>query len=323
MAGLLAILTALWRLSWRELEALRTLTANNFFIAGALLLSGSGPFLWIVLGLLLLFPISADPLSRAPAERILSWPLPAWKRIGLRVFSLILSPPAWIVFALLVWAQPSLTLAFIALVAAIQTVRALSSHRPALSPLKLVEADRLITKNLRQLLLFLDTWLALLLALCGLFTREKEVLLALTCLAVVALSTMANCLFALDLPGGFTRYALYPIPGWRVLAAKDAAFLLLAVLVTAPLNPLGGMSGALTALAIGHHFSTRYPLPAQPWRFASGTALVPGILQSMAAVAATVTTGRQSVLFLALPLTAWAASLWFYSRFAPGNTTPR
>lgn len=309
MVGLAAILTALARLTWRELGTLRSLTANNFFVAGALLLSGAGPFLWLLAGLLLLFPLSADPLSRAPAERVAQWPLSRRKRILLRLLSLALSPAAWLAIVLLIYTAPSLTLAFLAVVTLIQTLRALASHRPRMSPLRLLPATTLTAKNLRQLLLHLDCWLAALIAACGLIYRDPDALLGLTPLAMLALSTPANCLFSLDIPGGLTRYQLLPVSAFRILAAKNAAYLLLALIVSLPLAPLAGLASALTALAFGNYFSVVHPLAQRPWRFAAGSAIVPGLMQSAALVAAGVAAARLPLWFLLLPAAAWIASL--------------
>jgi hypothetical protein len=316
MAGLAAILTALARLTWRELGTLRSLTANNFFVVGALLLSGAGPFLWLLAGLLLLFPLSADPLSRAPSERVLQWPLSHRKRILLRLLSLALSPAAWLALVLLIYTAPSLTLAFVAVVTLIQTIRALASHRPRLSPLRLLPATTLTTKNLRQLLLHLDCWLAALISACGLFYRDPDALVVLTPLAMLALSTPANCLFSLDIPGGLTRYQLFPLSAFRILAAKNVAYLLLAITVSLPLAPLSGVASALTALAFGNYFSVIHPLAQRPWRFAAGSALVPGLMQSAALVAAGVAAARLPLWFVLIPFAAWLASLVFSSQLA-------
>jgi hypothetical protein len=326
MAGLAAVLVALARLSGREIGALGSLAANNFFLAGALLLSGAGSFLWLLTALLLLFPLSADPLSHAPAGRFLLWPFSRRQRILLRLASLALSPPAWLALALIVYAAPSLALAFIAFVAAIQTLRAWSTHRPHLNPLRFLPASSLPRKNLRQLFLHLDTWLALLIAACGFFTRQPEALVALTALAMLAFSTPANCLFALDAPTGLTRYQLFPVSALRVLAAKNLAYLLLACLIALPLAPLPALASAATALAFGNYFSVRYRRPQRPWRFTAGAAL-PGLLQSAALVATGVAAARSSPWYLVAAFTAWAVSLlwsgWWLEKTWRGETRHR
>jgi hypothetical protein len=68
----------------RDLGTFRSLRVNNFFFFIALLAYGaveSGvtpvsayPFI-AIMGLPLLFPVSADPLEKIPAERLALWPL--------------------------------------------------------------------------------------------------------------------------------------------------------------------------------------------------------------------------------------------------------
>jgi len=71
-----------------------------------------------------------------------------------------------------------------------------------------------------------------------------EALFPLTMLVTLALSSYAQSLFGLDGDGGLTRYRLLPVPGWQLLAAKDAAFLLAAMLLCLPLDPLAGLAAA-------------------------------------------------------------------------------
>ncbi|HWB98687.1 MAG TPA: hypothetical protein VG672_18390, partial [Bryobacteraceae bacterium] len=84
MAGFLAILRALGRAFWRDLRTLNSLTANNFFLFAIVLLlqPSSATFLLLVLGLLLLFPLSADPMRKIPPDRLGLWPLSRRKRIA-------------------------------------------------------------------------------------------------------------------------------------------------------------------------------------------------------------------------------------------------
>ena len=127
MAALLAILKALRRAVARDLGTLATIKVNNIFLFVALLIYGalnSGqapksayPFL-VLLGFLLLFPLSSDPLGKIPPARLALWPLAAGQRLGLRLASLALSPIAWIgVLILLKTARPLMALAFCALAA--------------------------------------------------------------------------------------------------------------------------------------------------------------------------------------------------------------
>jgi hypothetical protein len=67
-----------------------------------------------------------------------------------------------------------------------------------------------------------------------------QALLPLTILVMLALSTHAQTLFGLEGDAGMTRYQLLPVPPWQILAAKDAPFLLLLLLLTLPLAPGAG-----------------------------------------------------------------------------------
>ena len=105
MARLAAILVTLAKLSWRDLRRFNSLGTNNFFLF-VMLIFGMQPanaFLPMLLGLILLFPLSADPLGRVPADRLGHWPLSKLERLGLRAGSLLMSPIAWITLGLLLW----------------------------------------------------------------------------------------------------------------------------------------------------------------------------------------------------------------------------
>src|SRR5690349_2459613 len=83
LAPLTAILRALARAVWRDLRSYHSLTGNNFFLF-VLLLSqqvASSLFFALILALLLLFPLSADPLAKVPRDRLELWPLSKGERI--------------------------------------------------------------------------------------------------------------------------------------------------------------------------------------------------------------------------------------------------
>ncbi len=85
--------------------------------------------------------------------------------------------------------------------------------------------------------------------------------------AMLALSTWARTIFGLDGSAGLTRYRLMPIRGWQLLVAKDVAYLVIALVVAAPLSIPGAMGTALIALAVGHKTTVRTPRPQLRWRF--------------------------------------------------------
>src|SRR5262249_44008261 len=178
--------------------------------------------------------------------------------------------------------------------------------------------NQLVRKNLREMLSTLDFYCALLLAIAAAVYRllrlelPPEGLLAITVLIVLALSSYAQCLFGLDGPGGMGRYRLLPLRGWQILAAKDAAFLLLLIPLTLALAPLAGISAALVALAMGHEPAVARPRKQARWRFSSGAPLTFGIFQAVL-----MTVGAAGVFYsgwfvFVACLGAWAISLWYY-----------
>jgi hypothetical protein len=125
VAALGAILTALRRAVGRDLAS--SVKANNLLFLG--LLGRSAAALFVLLGLLLLFPLSSDPLGKVPSARLALWPLSGWQRLGLRLASLALSPVAWIgALILLKTRRPGTALAFCGLAVGMQCMLALRRH---------------------------------------------------------------------------------------------------------------------------------------------------------------------------------------------------
>ena len=125
MAGIAAILRALGRAVWRDLQSYHSLTGNNFFLFVLLLAQqlSASLFFALITGLLLLFPLSADPLAKIPPERLELWPLAKVERRALRVASMMLSPAAWITVAVVAkTSRVTAGLAFLALAACIQAL---------------------------------------------------------------------------------------------------------------------------------------------------------------------------------------------------------
>jgi hypothetical protein len=166
----------------------------------------------------------------------------------------------------------------------------------------------------------LDLYCALILSLSAIVFRvlrlpmPSEGLLAITVLIVLALSSYAQCLFGLDGTGGLGRYRLLPLRGWQILAAKDAAFLLVIVPLTLPLAPLAGAAAALVALALGHETSVARPRKQTRWRFSSGASVVFGIFQAVLMTMAAAGVFFNSGLVLLPCIGAWALSVWHYGR---------
>jgi hypothetical protein len=179
--------------------------------------------------------------------------------------------------------------------------------------------NQLVRKNLREILSTLDFYCALILSLSAIGFRvarvamPAEAYMGMTMLVVLALASYAQCLFGLDGEGGLSRYRLLPLRGWHILAAKDAAFLLVTLALTVPLAPLAGAGAACVALAVGHSPSVHQPRRQSRWRFSTGASIMNGIVQIvlMAMAASTIFTNPVVV----LPCVAgWLVSLWWFGR---------
>src|SRR5580692_10709196 len=129
MRAVNAILRALSRTIRRDLGSFAALKVNNFFLFVLFLIysnviyhmqpHSAYPFLLLV-GFLLLFPMSSDPLAKIPPARFAMWPLDSSQRIVLRLASVALSPVFWIALILMSMTARSLALAFVALAIAMQ-----------------------------------------------------------------------------------------------------------------------------------------------------------------------------------------------------------
>lgn len=322
MAPAAAILGALARAARRDLGTWHSLQVNNFFLFVYLLIYGalvtgvrpasSYPFL-ILLGVLLLFPLSSDPLARIPKSRFGLWPLGARQRALLRGSSLALSPVVWLALFLAWRARPSLTLVFVGLAATGQAVNLHDGAGRSHGSMALLPP--LIRNHLRQMFSVLDTWLAVTISLAGTVWRlaaahpDPAAFPIFAMLVALAMSTYAQCLFALDGPGGMTRYRLLGLRDWQILAFKDAAYLGLLAVLVAPLNFVSGMAFGFTALAIGHYPSLRRYVPLHRRRFAGGRVLF-GMAQMVLGAALGFGAARQGPAYLLAAAALYAASLW-------------
>ena len=64
MARLSAILSALWRAFQRGEKSIANLAGNNFFLVAVLFLGKAGSFLFLIIGLVVLFPLSTIRCAR-------------------------------------------------------------------------------------------------------------------------------------------------------------------------------------------------------------------------------------------------------------------
>ena len=313
-----ALAGALLKSVRRDLAGYGSFKTNNFFLFIVLLIWGalrsgvepvsSYPFL-LILGLLMLFPASGDPLEKIPGPRMGLWPLGRADRMTLRAASVVLSPLFWLA-AVVAWVKAGLWLvvALAALAMVRKRVAKAGARRQAM-----FRAPSLVAKNIREMFQVLDTYLALGIGVAGglwrLFGKQADAaafpILAL--LAAMALSTYAQCLFALEGASGATRDRLLPLRGWRIVLAKDAAFCAILLAAVLPLGVVPGLTFGLTSLAVARYPALRLPMPQQRWRFTSGRVFW-GVIQSIAG-AVLGFAGR-----LEIAVVVYAISLWWAGR---------
>src|SRR5258705_10062761 len=131
MARVLAILRALARAFRRDQKSLSSVLGNNFFLVTVLLLREAGGFMYLLIGLVLLFPLSTDPLRKIPASRLGLWPLDQRERWAVRALSPWVNPVSWAIAMLAVWAASGgLTMGLLALMAGLFAAAFLLSQLP-------------------------------------------------------------------------------------------------------------------------------------------------------------------------------------------------
>ncbi len=317
------ILRAVARAMRRDVGSFAALKVNNFFLFVLLLIAGNVavglpprsayPFLLLV-GFLLLFPLSSDPLAKIPPMRTAVWPLAASQRTALRVVTVALSPLFWLTLALFLRTAPSLAFAFLAMAAIMQIALALMRYAPSAHgqstgwtiwfPGKL---GPLIAGAVRQMFHVLDTYVAILIALGGCSYRffysspDPAAYPIFSLLIALALSTYAQCLFGLDSQSAWTRYRLLPVHAREILFAKDAASLGVLLLLTLPLSPVAGLTSGLTALAIGHFPALRRRNPQYRWRFMGGRFAI-GVAQIACGAALGLAAAKTNLAFALFPV---------------------
>ena len=331
MARIRAILSALITAVRRDLTTVGSFSGNNLFVVSMALLFLKDPGAFVALnafiGLVLFIPLSADPLRVLPRDRMAVWPLSAGERRWLRILSPWLNPVMWLIAALAVWKHVSLGVFALA-----AGVFAIGFVLPSLPPARKGvwrhlpnfpgPLNQLMRKNLRETLSTLDFWCSAMVSAVSLGFRAAgllpaEALLPLTMVVMLAFSTYAQTLFGLDGDGGITRYRLLPVPGWQILAAKDAPFLLVALLMTLPLAPTAGLAAALASLAMGHHASVAHHSDQMRWRFSSGVSFGTSIFQ-VVVMCATAAAVHAMPLLMVLCAGGYAWSTWWYGRVLTG-----
>ncbi|HWE51617.1 MAG TPA: hypothetical protein VG273_17625 [Bryobacteraceae bacterium] len=339
MAALLAILNSLRRSVQRDLGTFEAVKLNNIFLLAALMAYGalnagvepkSAEPLLLLLGLLVLFPLSSDPLGRIPPSRLGFWPLSRKQKMALRLTSFLLSPVVWIaVFLMILRKGFSAALLFLGVAIAAQILVVLS-HRAAKAdphwnllrhiPQFPGRFGGMIRNNIRELLSILDTYVAIAISIGGIAMRVLSLNpdpagpAVLAVLVALALSTWAQSLFGLDSRSGLTRYRLLPLKGWEILLSKDCAFLTVLAILILPLNLWSGLTAGFVALALGHHSSVLMRLPQRRWRFTGGRLLPVGALQAIGCFALGIVEAKTGPVLLVLSAIGYAGSVWWYGR---------
>ncbi|MEO8371100.1 MAG: hypothetical protein ABI806_18090 [Candidatus Solibacter sp.] len=331
MARAIAILRALALAYRRDWTAFQSLAGNNFFLITAFFLRQAGTFVYLIMGLVVLFPLSTDPLRKVPPSRLALWPLSRRERWILRLASPWINPLTWGLAVAAIWgAGRTISVGLLGMVAALFVAAFLLSAVPMPSGVRggmwrgvpnfPGPLNQLVRKNIREILCTLDFYCALLLSLAVLAYRifgpalPHEAFMAMTVLVVGSMSSYAQCLFGLDGDGGRSRYRLLPVRGWQLLLAKDAAFLAVVLPLTLPVAVLPGIGAALVALAVGHAPAVEHPRRQTKWRFSTGGGLGNGVVQLIALAMTASGIFLTSVWFLAAAVAAWLISLWWFGR---------
>lgn len=338
MARLAAILGALARAVRRDVGTFSSLGLNNFVFFIALMMYGAAeshmqpnsayPLLLLMM-IVVLFPLSSDPLDKVPPSRAALWPLSRRERVALRIGSLALSPVLWLAVILMLFKRvsPGVAVAFLTALIGVQAIgivaRAGLAHAPRKMALRWIPSfpgklGELIRNHVRQLFQVLDLYVALILMLGACAYRwlaakpEPEAFPILSLMVALAMSTYAQTLFGLDYASGaISRYRLFPLRGWEILLSKDIAYLSVVFLLVLPLDPVPGLAFALFALAVGHHASVLDKIPLRRWRFAGGRAGA-GVVQSIGGFIFGLSAHRTSAAFVLVSLALYLASLAVY-----------
>ena len=342
MAAILTILKALGRVVKRDTGTLSSVGLNNLCLFAVMLayssiVSGLAPVAampyFVLLALIIIFPLSTDPLSRIPPVRLALWPLTRKQSVQLRLASLGLSPIVWIGLILVVAARRwTWTILFVTTALAAQILSALGSRLleriPSLHPFRITppipgRLGGIVRHNIRLILSTMDFFAALALSITSVYYRFAEqpseaAYPFIAMLIALALSTHTQCSFGLDSSSGLIRYRLLPLRGWHILLAKDLAFLAVLFILTLPTGSgvLAGFTFGLIVIAIGRYPSLVLRKPQNRWRFTSGSVKF-SIFQFVAAPLVTLGMLRVSPWFLAGALVVYLLSLliggWYWN----------
>lgn len=321
---------ALALVSWRDLRSIGSISGQNLFLFVAFVAyqqAESAAFFGLLFAAVLVFPLSTDPLQKIPVERRLTWPLHASQWSALRIASLLLSPFTWIAVILCIrmgWQVAGQVFAFGLSLTILKYLATFFSKKIAPQwhfriPAPPGVIGALMRLHWREMFHTLDPYVAASLMLATTLYRifgkplDPVAPRIMSLVVALAISTQAQVLLGLD-GRGAERYRQIPLKGWRILLAKDLAFLTLLALLVAPLHLLAGVFGGLASLTIGHHRSVLQPIPQTRWRFTSGAIFPDGLAQTVALFSVGSTVHAKSFPFMAACVAAWVLSLIYFGR---------
>ena len=330
MARLAAILRALWLATRRDQKSVLSVGSNSFFMASLLVMQDAGLFIFLLVALVVIIPLSANPSQKIPLSRQRCWPLSRAEVWTLRMASPWVSPMTWLLALLLiaveaekitngVWLFTAMIVSGGFLVSSLpkNVEHAVFRHMPRFPGI----LNQLIRKDLRQILSVMDVYLAGLLSGITAFVRLTGIdlsshgLMILTTLVVLALSSYTLSLFGPDVPSGLSRYRLLPIRGWQPLLSKDLSVLLVSLPLLAPMQTVPGLGATFVALAIGHHPSVRVARMQSRWRFSRGARFLPiGLAQTLGIASAGALVFFHGPLLLLPCIAVWILSIRHYGK---------
>jgi hypothetical protein len=325
MARITGVLKALGLASWRQVRSFGSIGGQNLFLFAlfvAFQQLESAAFFALLLVTVLLFPLATDPLEIVPAERRMTWPLPGWEWSAVRAASLMLSPFVWVAAFFLFrsgWRMGAqVCLCGLALYLIKLPFRKMPLRWRIRLPALPGATGALMRIQWRGMLRTLDPYVAFVLMAATTLYRtfgkplDPAAPRIIALVVALAISTQGQVLFGID-GAGAQRYRQLPLKGWRILLAKDLAFLGLLAVLVAPLDFVSGLFGGLAALTIGHNRSVLNPIPQRRWRFTSGALAMDGIVQTMALFAVGNVVREESWL-MAVCVAGWAGSVVWYGR---------
>ncbi len=322
-----AVLRAIGVASYLELRSLNSITGQNFFFLVLLIAyqqAESAAFFAIIVGALMFFPLSSDPLEKVPPDRRKLWPLERSDWLAIRIASLFVSPVVWIAAFIVIRIGWRLAYQLVLLgLAAHALSYAYKRWAPHFNLMRFVPAPpgvigQLMRLHWREMLTTLDPYVGLALAVATTIYRfsgklDQDALPIISMVVVVAISTSAQVMIGLD-GWGAQRYQLMPLPGWKILLAKNAAFLVVVLILIAPLEIPASLTAGLAAVAIGNGCATDPTVAQRRWRFTAGVLWPAGALQIFAIFAVGNGVLKYGFPFIGLTVVAWLFSVWWYGR---------